>query len=141
MRHPLILSAALACACTGGKPSPTLEVRDAWARTADTAGTTAAYFSLVNLDTAPVTLSAESSPIAESASIHETMAMGGMVHMVPLDSPLTIPARDSLTLKQGAKHLMVVGLQRKLSVGDSLPFVLTFTDGRVLHASAIVRAP
>lgn len=141
MRPLLILTAALACACAGRPTSATLEVRDAWARPADTAGTTAAYFSIVNLDTAPVTLAAESSPIAESVSIHETMAMSGMVHMVPLDTPLTIPSRDSLLLKQGAKHLMVVGLKRKLSVGDSLPLVLTFTDGRVLNATAIVRAP
>ena len=141
MRHHFILAAVLACACTERRPSPTLEVRDAWARPADTAGTTAAYLTIVNRDTAPVALSAESSPVAESVSLHETMAMSGMVHMVPLDTPQTIRSRDSLTLTQGAKHLMVVGLKRTLSVGDSLPLVLTFTDGRVLHATAVVRAP
>ena len=64
-----------------------------------------------------------------------------MVHMMPLDSAQRIAPGDSLVLKEGAKHLMVSGLKRKLAAGDSLPVVLNFSDGRVVNATARVRAP
>jgi len=64
-----------------------------------------------------------------------------MVHMMSLDSVQTIAAGDSLVLAEGAKHLMLIGLTRKLSAGDSVPLDLHFRDGRVHHATAVVRAP
>ena len=36
---------------------------------------------------------------------------------------------------------MVSGLKRRLAAGDSLPLVLNFSDGRVVHAAAVIRAP
>lgn len=141
MRRLIFLSVVLASACTGRAPIPPIEVRDAWARPADSAATTAAYFVIVNHETALVTLSTESSPIAESVALHETMEMSGMVHMLPLDAPQAIAPGDSLILKGGSKHLMVSGLKRRLAAGDSLPLVLNFSDGRVVHAAAVIRAP
>ena len=141
MRRLVFVSAVLASACGGRAPTLTIEVRDAWARPADSAATTAAYFVVLNHEKTPVTLTAESSPLAESASLHETMEMSGMVHMLPLDSAQLIAPGDSLVLKEGAKHLMVSGLKRKLAAGDSLPLVLNFSDGRVVKATALVRAP
>jgi copper(I)-binding protein len=140
-RVPVICLVVLAGACTGGAPRPPIEVRDAWARPADSAATTAAYFVLVNHETAAATLASASSPFAESAGVHETMQMDGMMHMMAVEAPLVIAAGDSLVLKPGAKHLMVSGLRRRLAAGDSLPLVLTFADGRTLPAVAVVRAP
>ncbi len=128
-------------ACSTQKTGPSLEGRDAWARPADSAGTTAVYLRIVNHDSTTALLTSESSSVAESVSLHETMAMSGMIHMMPLDSAQAIAPGDSLTLKQGAKHLMVSGLKRKLVIGDSLPVDLTFKDGRVVHVTATVRAP
>jgi copper(I)-binding protein len=141
MRRLISVSVVLASACTGRAPIPPIEVQDAWARPADSTATTAAYFVIVNHETTQVTLSAESSPIAESVALHETQQMSGMVHMTPLDAPQAIAPGDSLILKEGSKHLMVSGLKRKLVAGDSLPLLLTFSDGRVVHAAAVVRAP
>jgi hypothetical protein len=128
-------------ACADRPAVPPLAVRDAWARRADSAATTAAYFVIVNHDTTTVALTAASSPMAESATLHESMQMNNMVHMTPLDGPQRIAPGDSLVLNEGAKHLMVTGLKRALAAGDSLPILLNFSDGRVLHVSAVVRAP
>jgi copper(I)-binding protein len=141
MRPHVLLLAALACACTARAPRPPVEVLVAWARPADSAATTAAYFVLVNHEPAAVTLTSESSPIAEAAGLHETMDMGGTMHMSALDSPLIIAPGDSLVLKPGGKHLMVSGLTRRLVAGDSLPLLLNFSDGRALRAIAVIRAP
>ena len=142
MRRLTFLAALLASACGERAPAPPpIEVRDAWARSADSAAVTAAYLTIVNHETLAVTLSSASSPLAESVTLHETMDMGGMVHMMPLDSAQAIAAGDSLVLREGAKHFMVAGLTRMLSGGDSLPLELHFSDGRVLRVTAAVRAP
>jgi copper(I)-binding protein len=142
MRRLTFLAAVLASACGGRAPAPApIEVRAAWARPADSAAVTAAYLTIVNHETLAVTLSAASSPVAESVTLHETMQMNGMVHMMPLDSGQVIAPGDSLVLAQGARHFMVIGLKRTLAGGDSLPLVLRFSDGREVHATAAVRAP
>lgn len=141
MRRLTLLAAVLVCACGRPTPTPPVEVRDVWARPADSASVTAAYLIILNHGQLPVQLSSASSPLAVSVTLHETMDMGGMMHMMPLDSAQTIAAGDSLVLREGAKHFMVAGLTRKLSGGDSLPLELHFSDGRVLHATAAVRTP
>jgi copper(I)-binding protein len=141
MRRPTVLAAFLMAACSARTSASPIEVRDAWARPADSAGTTAAYLVIINRDSTPVALTAESSPTAESVTLHQTMAMAGMVHMMPLDTPQTILPGDSLALRAGARHLMVTGLRRKLSAGDTLSLSLTFGDGRVVRTTATVRAP
>jgi copper(I)-binding protein len=141
MRRLTFLAAVLVCACSRRPTTPPVEVRDAWARPADSASVTAVYLAMLNHEQLPVKLSSASSPVAESVTLHETMEMGGMVHMMPLDSAQTIAAGDSLVLREGAKHLMVMGLRRKLTAGDSLPLELHLSDGRVLQVRAAVRAP
>lgn len=141
MRPRVLLLAAMAYACTARTPQPPLEVLRVWARPVDSAATTAAYFVLVNHEPGAVTLTSESSPIAEAAGLHETMDMGGTMHMSALDAPLVIAPGDSLVLKPGGRHLMVSGLSRRLVAGDSLPLLLNFSDGRALRAVAVIRAP
>lgn len=137
MAGALLMSAA----CGRTAAAPTLEVHGAWTRPADSATVTAAYLVIVNREKAPVSLVSAASPHAESVTLHETMQMSGMVHMMALDSAQTIAAGDSLVLTEGAKHLMVSGLKRTLAAGDSLPIALTFGDKRVLQVMAVVRAP
>lgn len=144
MKRCLMAAALLAMvACRSGAPAATapIEVRGAWTRPAAPGALTAAYMVIVNHERQPVTLRAFSSPLAESMTLHETMQMSGMVHMMPLDSAQAIAAGDSLVLAEGAKHLMISGLKRALAAGDSLPFTVTFADGRTVATSAIVRAP
>jgi copper(I)-binding protein len=141
-RFLLLAVLAAACSC-GGAPaaSRTLVVRNAWARQADSGTTTAVYLTMVNGSASPVSYTSASSPLAASVSLHETMAMDGMVHMMPLDTAQAIAAGDSLVLAEGGKHLMVSGLRRKLAAGDSLPLLLTFGGGRSVQLAATVRAP
>ncbi len=136
----LTLAGAIACGGTSATPR-TVEVHGAWARPADSGLVTAAYFSLVNHTAAPVSYQSASSPLAADVGLHETMEMSGMVHMMPLDSVPPIAPGDSLVLAEGAKHLMVSGLRRRLAAGDSLPLAIMLRDGRVLHLNAAVRTP
>ena len=137
----LIFCAVALSACARRDAALPIEVRDAWARAADSATVTAVYLTVLNHEAQSVTLVSASSAAAESVTLHETMQMSGMVHMMPLDSAQVIAAGNSLVLREGTKHLMVTGLKRRLAGGDSLPLLLTLGDGRVLHATAAVRAP
>lgn len=137
----LILAAACGGSDTAAVAVPPLDVQGAWLRPADSGLVSAAYLVIVNRDTAPVTFVGAASALAESVSLHETMEMGGMVHMMPLDSAQVIAANDSLVLAEGAKHLMVTGLRRKLAAGDSLPLTLSFAGNKTIVVTAAVRAP
>lgn len=145
--RPIVLASLLSCAaaCGGSDTAAVavrpLDVQGAWARPADSGLVSAAYLVIVNRDTAPVTFIGAASALAESVSLHETMEMGGMVHMMPLDSAQVIAANDSLVLTEGAKHLMVTGLRRKLAAGDSLPLTLSFAGNKTVVVSAVVRTP
>ncbi len=144
--RPLVLASLLTAAACGGSDTAAvavrpLDVHGAWARPADSGLVSAAYLVIVNRDTAPVTFLGASSPMAESVSLHETMEMAGMVHMMPLDSAQVIAANDSLVLAEGGKHLMVTGLRRKVAPGDSLPLTLSFADNKTIVLTAVVRAP
>ena len=141
MRRWSALSVFTVIACAERAPVPLIEIREAWARPADSAATTAVYFAIANHDTPTISLPAQSSPWAETVALHETMLMGDMVHMTPVGAPMAIAPGDSLVLKEGAKHLMVSALTRPLIAGDSLPVVLTFRDGRTIRVSVLVRAP
>lgn len=140
-RRFTLLALCAAAGCSPAAAPRALSVRHAWARPADSGTVTAAYLSLVNTETAAATLLTITSPLAASVTLHETMQMNGMVHMMSLDAPQVVAAGDSLVLREGGKHLMVSGLRRSLAAGDSLPLVLTFTEGRTLHTAATVRAP
>jgi hypothetical protein len=145
--RPIVLTTLLACAAAcGGSDTATvsvrpLDVQGAWARPADSGLVSAAYLVIINRDTAPVTFIGAASALAESVSLHETMEMAGMVHMMPLDSAQVIAANDSLVLAEGAKHLMVTGLRRRLAPGDSLPLTLSFAGNKTVVVMAAVRAP
>lgn len=146
-RRPIVLASFLALAAACGRSDPAavavrpLEVQRAWARPADSGLVSAVYLVIVNGDSASATFIGAASALAESVTLHETMEMAGMVHMMPLDSAQVIAAHDSLVLTEGAKHLMVTGLRRKLSAGDSLPLTLTFAGNKTIEVNAAVRTP
>jgi len=143
MRGWLVLFAVAVLACgRAAPPGPrVVEVQNAWARPADSGLVTAVYLSIVNRTSAPVSYKGASSPWAADVGLHQTMEMSGMVHMMPLDTVPPIAPGDSLVLAEGAKHLMVSGLRRRLAPGDTLPVAITLRDGSVLHVNAVVRRP
>ena len=147
-------SALLLTACGGGetaddaaasspRPSPgtaAITVVDAWARPAERGANTAAYLTLVNATAMPDSVTGVSTPLAESASVHETMQHDGMMHMQAV-AALRLPASDTVHLAPLGTHVMVMHLARALVVGDTLPLTLVLGSGATLPVSAVIRAP
>jgi copper(I)-binding protein len=132
---------AILSACDRRRPSAgPFTIRDAWARAADSGSTGGAYLTLVNADTAAVTITGLSSPAAQTTELHESMQHDGMSHMVPRPT-MVIPRDSALTMAPGGLHVMLNDLRRALHVGDSVPVVLSVNNGRTVTVMVPVRAP
>ncbi len=115
-------------------------LRDAWARVADSAGTSGAYGVLLNSNTDSVEITGASSDMADVVEIHETMQHGDMVHMMPRGA-VAIAAGDSVVMDEGGIHFMLGGLHRTLKAGHRVPLVLRLSSGDSLVIELPVRAP
>jgi copper(I)-binding protein len=93
-------------------------------------GTGAAYMQITNTHDTDVALIAAQSPIATRVEIHEIISddTTGRLKMVEIPK-LVIPAGQSVTLRPGGYHLMLMGLQQSLADGESFPLTITFDNG------------
>ena len=99
-----------------------------WAR--PTSGDThlgAAYLTIKNMGEAADTLQSVSSSVAAKTEIHEHIHdSDGVMRMRRIEGGLPIPPGGTVEVKPGGYHLMLVGLQRNLEEGKSVPLKLSF---------------
>lgn len=131
----LVLVAALPPAYAG---TPEVTVSDAWIRAIPGSDVAAAYLTLRNSGTYPVTIVAISSPAAASAMIHETTLVGTQSTMRPHEQ-LLLAAGQTVRLSPGGLHVMLMNLRQALHPGDQVQLVLLFAGGTSLTATARVR--
>jgi copper(I)-binding protein len=81
-----------------------------------------------------------STEVATAAEVHETMQHDGMVHMMPR-AALVIPAGGTVSMAPGGLHVMLVGLRRGLSAGDSVPLRIHFSDSTQIRVVVPVHTP
>lgn len=133
----LLLPVLAACA-TSEPPLAGRLVSASWARPADSGATSGAYVTIVNHDSATVELLSASSTVAAAAEVHETMTHEGMSHMMARPA-VPIAPRDSLVMKPGGLHVMLLQLTRRLSPGDTVPLILRFSSGDSVRVNVPVR--
>ncbi len=144
MRLTIRTAAALLALATVSTPIVALAqvaVSDAWVRgTVEGQRATGAFMKL----TAPVATSlvAAASPVAKIVEIHEMKMEGGVMKMNAVDR-VVLPAGQSVELKPGSYHVMLMALSAPLKEGDSVPITLTFQDAagkkQTLEVKAAVR--
>lgn len=123
--------------CSGsGVGAPTIE--GAWARPGAVGAESAAYLTVRGLAGQADALLSASSPEAMSVELHEsTEDAQGMMGMKPIDR-LDILAGETVELKPGGRHLMVMGLKKELVVGGTLQLELVFENaGKVVVQAEI----
>lgn len=123
-RH-LVAAIAMACgAAAWAQSAAPVTVLAPWAR-ASVQGqrTSGAYMTLVAQE--PLTLVGASSPVARTAELHEMKLEGDVMRMRQLEA-LPIKARETLQLKPGGYHLMLVDLKAPLAPNTSIPLTLDF---------------
>jgi len=135
----LIVGAIALAGCGSAASSGTATISGAWARPAATGGQSAAYFTMTNTSTAADALLSASSPGAGMVEVHETTVDGaGVAAMHPV-ARIDIPAGESVALKPGSYHLMLMGLTSELMVGKTIQLDLVFEHAGVVVVQAEIR--
>lgn len=114
-----------------------LVVQHVWARAAAEEGmSSVVYLSIANRG-GDDALTHARTPVATAAVLHQTRNDGGVMRMLDVAS-IPVPAGQSVTLKPGGYHIMLVGLQKALKPGDTFPVALTFAHAGTLIVEAHV---
>lgn len=135
---PLAPAACFATALAAGSQAPRLVAENAWIRAAPGSQSAAAYLRLRNVSSAAVTVTAVSSPVASHVMVHESTVQAGQSRMRPRPQ-LLIAAGQTVELRPGGLHVMLEGLSQPLTVGQSVPLIITSADGSSLRVMASVR--
>jgi copper(I)-binding protein len=124
------------------------QVLEPWARSAVAvveeesglpAGTTAAYMRIRNPGSTPDLLLGAETSVARAVEIHRTTMEGDLMRMREV-GPVEIPGGEEVAFEPGGLHLMLKGLRRSLSPGDSVSLTLAFRNGGEVEVRLPVRA-
>lgn len=96
---------------------------------------TGAFMNISNASDAVVTLTGGTSPDAGYIEIHEVI--NG--EMTPMANGLDIPANNSVKLRMGGYHVMLMDLAKEIKAGDEVSFSLNFSDGSTINVTAPVK--
>lgn len=103
-----------------------------WARASATslAKTGAVYLKLENSGPSEITLTGASTDVAKKAELHtHIMSDNGVMKMRPVEGGIPIAGKETVELKPGGLHIMLMGLPAPLFEGELFDITLTFSDG------------
>jgi copper(I)-binding protein len=104
-----------------------IEVVDPWSRaTPKGASVAAGYMKITNNGSTADRLIGGSSEIAPTFEIHEMSMEGGIARMRPVKGGLEIKPGETVELKPGSFHVMLVGLKKPLAAGEHVSAKLVF---------------
>jgi len=117
-----------------------LDISRPWAR-ASAGGSGAAYLTLHNSNDHDHTLVSVASNVAKRVELHNHTMIDGMLKMRQVKGGLKIPAGDTVMLKPGGYHIMMMGLHAPLKEGTTFPLTLSFDSGEDVTVTVNVNAP
>lgn len=100
----------------------------------------ALYLTITNTGDAADRLIKATGDIAKSIELHTVIKNGDVMEMRPVEA-IEVPAKGSVKLMPGSFHVMLIGLNRDLKVGDSLDVTLQFEKAGAVPVHATVRQP
>jgi hypothetical protein len=96
-----------------------------WARAALANGNAAAYMTLRNSGGEAERLRSASTPIARTVELHTHIRDGEVMRMRPVPD-IPVPAGQTVRLRPGGLHVMLIGLTEPLRQGTTVPLTLRF---------------
>ena len=129
---------------TGAQASDTLAFSNAWIRaTPPNANVTGAFVDIQNTGKSADRLLSASSDSVERVEIHEMKMTGELMQMRQLTEGLVIPASQSVQLKPGSYHMMLIAPKRTIAEGQKVAITLVFEKAgkRTLEFTAAKQAP
>lgn len=117
-------------------------VTEPWLRASAPGQRAAGVFMQLKADASARLVSA-SSPAAKTVEIHEMTMENGLMKMRSIPG-VEIPAGQSLALKPGGYHVMLIDLKQPIKAGDVVPVTLVFESldkkTQSLEVKAVARA-
>jgi copper(I)-binding protein len=135
-KHIFALIASLALATTAYAQ---VTVTDPWARATVPQQKASGAFMQVRSPVA-ARLVAVNSPVAASVELHKMEMTGQMMKMRHVDS-IELPAGQVVNLAAGGYHIMLMGLNRQLKEGDTIPLSLVIETSNGKRETVAVSAP
>ena len=138
-RAALCLALAATGASVLAQPAAPVEVQDAWVRAAVPGQSgTGAFMKL----TAPAgaRLVGASTPVAGVAEVHEMKMEGDTMRMREVKG-VELPARQTVELKPGGFHLMLMDLKQPIAKDTTVPLTLQFQDAQGAKSTLSLNAP
>ncbi len=130
----LVMPFGLAASASG------FSVEDAYIRAMPPGRTaTAAYLSLSNNSDRDCSIIGGSAGIAAKLEIHQQLNSDGMMKMRPV-AAVTLAAGETLLLRPGGFHLMLLGVEAELVPGETHPMSLLTEDCGTIEMIAVVRS-
>ncbi|MDA9109719.1 copper chaperone PCu(A)C [Woeseiaceae bacterium] len=101
---------------------------------------TAGFTNITNNSPDTITINSISSPQFNVVEIHETIMNNGIASMIKINT-LTILEKQSVSLKPGGKHFMLIDPVKRISEGEEirLIFELSNNETMTLNTTAISR--
>jgi copper(I)-binding protein len=104
-----------------------IEIAHPWARaTPKGASVAGGYMTIRNKGAAPDRLVGGSADVAGQFEIHRMSMEGGVMKMRPVEGGLEIKPGESVELKPGSFHVMMMGLKQPLEKGQRIKGTLQF---------------
>ena len=124
----LTLAVALACTSSAHAGDMSVMIDDPYARASGPAAKAgAAFMAITNHSDQPDRLIAASSTAAKRVELHTHLEDGdGVMKMLHVEEGFTLAPGETLMLKRGGKHVMLMGLTGPLNQGDTIKVDLTF---------------
>jgi copper(I)-binding protein len=152
----------VAITLAGCSPTGELSIKEQWARPGMLGANSAIYFILDNPSNQADTLLSAKTDVAAVVELHETMMMaaeetdkpvegsehgqgkgmegGEVMKMMPQEN-VPVPAQSQVEFKPGGLHVMLIDLQRELSVGDTFQVTLVFQNAGEMQLEVTVKEP
>lgn len=134
----LVLAMSLLLSACGAEKG--IEIREAWARPAAQGENGAIYFVIHNDMREADELTGISSDIAEAIEVHESMLNGDVMQMHQLES-VPLPAEAEIAFQPGGLHVMLIGIQNDLKIGDQVEITLHFKNSAGITLLVPVQEP
>jgi copper(I)-binding protein len=131
IRRVFVLAAVLSIS-TGGAiaedySTGTMQISRPWTRVTPKGATVAGgYMTITNKGSAPDRLLGGSSAVAGRFEIHSMVTEQGVAKMRPVEGGLVIKPGETVELKPGSFHVMLMGLKQPLERGQKVKGTLEF---------------
>ncbi len=102
-----------------------LLLSDEWARLIPS-GVGSVYVTIENKNSFDEVLLSAKSDSAKMAMIHETVRENNVVRMNHIVGGINIPKGENTTLEPGGYHIMLININKNLSLGDRIKVTLIF---------------